>query len=79
MNDQIKQQGQYEIDEIIIKSLEQSSELDRPMVKYYLDLIEGEEYPLRVRTRLQDIIDPISFQFPEPTTEERIKGFNKNP
>lgn len=52
-------------------------DLDVPMVKYYRHLIEGEDFPMRTKALLQDVIEPITFQFPTLTIEKRMKGFNK--
>lgn len=51
-------------------------DLDMPMVKYYRQIIEGEDFPMRTKALLQDVIEPISFQFPALSLEERIKKFN---
>lgn len=52
-------------------------DFDLPMVKYYRQLIEGEHYPMRTKSLIQDIIEPITIKFPEFSLEERITGFNK--
>lgn len=48
-------------------------DLDVPMVKYYRQLVEGEDFPMRTKALLHDVIEPISIHFPGLFKEERIK------
>lgn len=46
--------------------------LDMPMVKYYRQLIEGEDYHMCTHATLQDTIEPISIHIQELSKKERI-------